>query len=205
MGEVVFAFREPHFFAGFKGRHCDGQGMRVGEPNVLRSKNDESAREETGVFPTLQHFEGPIKRGIRVGTANAFDHRRGVVVVLVFIAVVANPAFPGEGFDRFLPDGGTVGLTQHEGFEGVEGTPEIPTGKFRQRLENFRIGFAIMGAQSPLRLAHRFLQHLRHRIGVDEFEAKEMTAAQERRVHIKTGIVGSGTNESNIARLDVGQ
>jgi hypothetical protein len=128
-----------------------------------------------------------------------------MVVMFVLVTVVADAAFLGKSGNGIKPNSGSIGLTEHQRFQGVQGATQVPASKFRKGFEDLRSSLAIMRTQSPLLFTHCFLKYHCNGIRVDRFKAKEMTAAQQGRVDVKAGVVGRGSNEANIARLDIGK
>ncbi len=66
-------------------------------------------------------------------------------------------------------------------------------------------GGVAAGAEAALVVGEGRAQHAGHLAGGERFQPEEVAAAEQRRVHIKTGIVRRRADEPDVPLLDVGQ
>ena len=99
---MVLAFWHADEIAGLGGGIGDEESAGVGHTYIFRGENYESAGKESRVFTSDYHFGQPVECCIRIRAPDALDEGGSGVVMLVFIAVVANVPFFGEGFKMFV-------------------------------------------------------------------------------------------------------
>ena len=66
----------------------DEQGIGIGQSDILRGRDDESASDERGVFATLYHAGKPVKCSVGVAATDRLDIGRDDIVVHLAILVV---------------------------------------------------------------------------------------------------------------------
>ena len=74
------------------------QRFGVSKANVFACENHNPPRDETEIFPGVQHFCQPVHRAFFIRSAHAFDERADGVVVRVADAIVND----GLLLDAFL-------------------------------------------------------------------------------------------------------
>ena len=91
-------FGHPDKFHRLLRRDRKLQRFRVSKANVFACENHNSPRDETEIFPGMQHFCQPVHRTFFIRSAHAFDERADGVVVRVADAIVND----GLLLDAFL-------------------------------------------------------------------------------------------------------
>src|SRR5207244_3484503 len=89
-GLLIFfgRLRHPDKFHRLLRRDRKRQRFRVSKANVFTCKNHNPPRDETEIFPRVQHFCQPVHRAFFIRSAHAFDERADGVVVRVADAIV---------------------------------------------------------------------------------------------------------------------
>jgi len=115
------------------GARGEDQRLRVAEPDVLRSKDDEPPRDEERILPAIDHPHEPVERAVGIRPADALDEGRDGVVVGVPRPVVHEGA-PLErvlhAVEGHVPLGRGIGGE----LERVKRDPRIAVGDHDQRV-----------------------------------------------------------------------
>ena len=90
--------RHPDKFHRLLRRDRKLQRFGVSQTNVFACENHNSPRDETEIFPGVQHFRQPVHGAFFVRSAHAFDERADGIVVGVADAIVND----GLLLDAFL-------------------------------------------------------------------------------------------------------
>lgn len=118
---------------GLKRRVGQHQRHRVGQAHVLRGVNHNAPRDETRVFPGVNHPGQPVERRVGVASAHGFDERGDGVVVRVAVAVIHYRLFLDARFGHPQRDANRavrIGRCGERGdFEGVERLARVAVGE----------------------------------------------------------------------------
>ena len=93
-------FGHPDKFDRLLRRDRKLQRFGVSKTDVFTCENHNPPRDETEIFPGVQHFCQPVHRAFFIRSAHAFDERADSVVVRVADAIV----YDGFLLDAFLGD-----------------------------------------------------------------------------------------------------
>ena len=100
-GNAAFGIAEP--FNRIKSRVGEYKGGRVRMADVLTGTDEQSARDEFGVLPALNHPRQPVDRPVRVAAADGLDEgRRNVVMGVARLVVAAEVGLNEPGYQRVV-------------------------------------------------------------------------------------------------------
>ena len=172
-----------------------GQQQRVGigQTDVLRGTDDQSAGYELRVLPTLYHASHPVESSIRVASANALDEGRDDVVVHLAILVVSQRILLQTLLHKLVADDHlAVHLRLHHQLQNVQQLTCIAAAVAQQRPRLLQLNLALRQLHilrdGPLQQLHQvgLLQRLQH---------VQLATRQQRTNHLKRRILRRGTNE----------
>ena len=114
------------------------QGIGIGQPYILRSRNAESARNEERVFAGIQHTGQIIDGRIRVRTSDALDESRNYIVMHLAALVIQGHILLQAGLHAFVADDYRARRRCiHDYFEYVQQFARIPAAVTEERLAAF--------------------------------------------------------------------
>ena len=175
----------------------DGQGLGIGEADVLGGEDDQAPRHEHHVLTRLQHPGHPVDGRVGIAAAHALDQRRDDVVVLVAGAVIEQVPLLQRLLDLLQRDGAFAGQPGRR-LETVERHPRISAGDLEERIHRVTVDGGVQLLQPAL---HDLLQL----VPVELLEAEDPAPRKQRRDDLEGRVLGRGADQRHGAVLHVGQ
>ena len=130
------AFRHPYLGHHLEAGVGQQKGVGIGQAHIFGCAQAQTAGNEKGVFPSVNHARQVINGGIGVASADTLDKGRYNVVVHLAILVVDGHILLDGSFNRLIvnDDGGFPGLGVHHQLQHIEQFAGIPTAVTHERL-----------------------------------------------------------------------
>ena len=149
--QVELRLGQSHVLDRVGGGRRHDQAHRIGLAYVLAGEDDETAGDEAGVLPRLEHAGQVVERGLRIGAPDALDEGRDHVVVLVAAVAVKLGAERGLGIGcghGRRGDAGLAGPGQGDGhLEAGERMAPVAAGPLGQVGERLGVGLGALGVE----------------------------------------------------------
>ncbi len=66
LSQMESSFGQTHAVECLSATIDNANGVRIRQPHIFAGKNEHTAKDETGVFPGIDHFRQPVEGGVRV-------------------------------------------------------------------------------------------------------------------------------------------
>ena len=209
VGEGNPGFGESDEFAGLLRGHRDEEAARVGQPDVLAGRDDQAPGDETDVLAGMEHLGQPVKRGIGIAAADAFDESAYRVIVGIVIGIVDH----GLALDAFLDDragqvdGARFVRSGGQGgeFQRIKAAAGVAIADFREVGGGVRMEGDVPPAESAFRVGEGAVHESAQIHDGERTQLEDQRAGDQRAVDVEKRVHRGGPDEAHCAAFDVGQ
>ena len=205
VGQRILGLGQSHKLARMVRRHRQRQRKGVGEPHVFACEDNQPPRDEARVLAAREHLDQPVKRGVGIRPAAAFDEGRNRVVVFVLIGVVTDTPFARKKLQLGRRDRRPVRQPRHDDLEGVQRAPQIAFAQAGEVQQHCLVRRAVRRAETAIGVGQRTRQHRGHSRRRERLQPEQVAAREQRRVHVESRVMRRRTDQADVPFLNVGQ
>ena len=200
LGQDDAPLRPPDLLQRLEASVGQQQRVGVGQPDVLRRRDDQPTRNELRILASLDHPRQPVDGRVRVATTDRLDEGRDDVVMHLAALVVGCGVLlqtlhdlPIRDLDRPLR------LGRDDQVEDVEQLSRVPTGVAHQRVGLPDLDRSL--AQHHV-LADRPTDERQQVFLFQRLQDIDLTTRKQRTDHLERRVLRRGPDERHHARLD---